>query len=176
MKTIVMRYSVGSKWLHWVIALLVIGMLSMGFFLSSLSEAIQPMAIMYHRSTGITILFLVLFRLYWLFCKGKPALPSHIPLWEKRLSHAVQASMYLCLLLMPLIGWAMSMAANHAPVFFGLFTMSIPGIPVDKALSNELFNLHRLFAYILIALISLHLLGVLKHQWIDKDKILQRML
>lgn len=170
------RYSTGSKCLHWIIAVLVLLMLSFGFFLSDLPKSYQPSAYMIHKSIGLTILLLMVCRLFWIVHTGKPDLPYGVPKWERVLSNIVQLSLYVFLIAMPFSGWIMSVAAERIPVYFGLFEMPLFGIPVSKHLSDLTATVHTTIAYVLISLIGLHILGALKHQFIDKDKVMRRML
>lgn len=169
-------YSPLSKLFHWVIALAVIGMLTMGFFLDDIPEQFQGTAYMLHKSTGITILFLMILRFIWIHAVGKPPLPVSIKPWEKILSRFVQYSFYALLVIMPLSGWIMSVAADKIPNYFGLFKAPLPGIEPNKSLAEFMAESHEIIAWILIAFITLHVLGALKHHFIDKDKVLKRML
>lgn len=169
------KYSIGSKWLHWLVAVIVMTMLSFSFFLDDIPERYQAFAYMIHKSFGLTVLLLMVLRLIWIIHSGKPPLPNSIPKWEKKLSHIVQHSFYVFLILMPISGWVMSVAAGRAPVFFTLFKLSIPGVPLSKPLAHFLGDVHEIIAWVLISLLSLHLLGVIKHYFIDKDGVVERM-
>ena len=169
-------YSKGFKALHWLIALAVILMLSISFFLEDLPEPSIGLAFMIHKSIGITVLFLMLFRLVWVCLIGKPALPVSIPKWEKRLAHFVQYALYLLVILMPLSGWVMSVAAKKAPYYFGLFQMSLPGIEPDKQLVELMKQTHNTIAWLLIVFVVLHIAGALKHHFVDRDEVLKQML
>ncbi len=169
-------YSAGTKWLHWLVAIIVILMLSFSFFLSDIPKSSQPMAYMIHKSMGLTVLFLMLARIFWIIRTGKPELPFSVARWERVTSQVVQISLYVLLIAMPFSGWIMSMAADRVPVYFGLFYMPLYGIPVNKLLSEFFVNVHVTIAYLLIGLISLHIAGALKHHFIDKDKVMRRML
>jgi cytochrome b561 len=168
-------YSKGSKFFHWLIAVVVITMLSVSFFLENVPEKYQSSAYMIHKSFGLTVLFLMLARIFWIQYTGKPALPKTVPMWQKIVSRAVQYSLYVLLICMPLSGWIMSVAANRVPSYFGLFNMPLP-INADKALSKLMNESHETIAWILIALITLHICGAIKHHFIDKDNVLKRML
>lgn len=175
MKTIVYRYSEGSKLLHWLIAFIVILMLSVSFFLSSVPQAYKPTAYMIHKSFGLTVLALMVCRVIWMVYRGRPPLPPTVPVWQVMLARSVQYGLYLVLFAMPLTGLIMSVAANKAPVYFGLFTVTLP-IGPDKILAKYMNESHTVIAWIIIALIALHLAGNIKHYFIDKDRVLQRML
>ena len=79
MKKDVTEYSSGSKFLHWLIALIVIVMLTATFFFDDLPKSMRSFAFMMHKSFGITVLFLMFLRLYWIHRSGKPALPATGP-------------------------------------------------------------------------------------------------
>ncbi|WED44402.1 cytochrome b [Legionella cardiaca] len=169
-------YSKSSKFLHWLIALLVIIMLSVSFFLEDLPEQYISTAFLIHKSTGLTILFLMILRLVLIAFRGRPPLPESVATWEKIFSRVVQYSFYILLILMPLSGWIMSVAANRVPSYFGLFSLPLPGIEPDKQLAHSMEEVHEIIALILIALIILHIAGALKHHFYDKDNVLLRML
>lgn len=167
-------YSNGSIYLHWIIAVIVLLMLSLSFFLGDIPKAFKPVAYTIHKSMGLTVLFLMLVRIIWIFVKGKPSLPNTMPSWQKVLARVVQYSLYVFLILMPMSGWVMSVAADKIPSYFGLFHITLPLSP-DKALAEFMNETHETIAFILIALISLHIVGALKHYLIDKDEVMQSM-
>ncbi|RUQ82097.1 cytochrome b [Legionella septentrionalis] len=169
------RYSTGSKWLHWLIASLVIILLAVSFFLEDVPEQYQPVAYMIHKSLGLTVLFLMVLRLFWILYKGKPPLPQTVPAWQRLLARGVQYSFYVFLFAMPLSGWIMSVAAGRTPVYFGLFSVPLPISP-DKELAKTMNGVHETIAWVLIALVILHVAGALKHYFIDRDKVVQSML
>lgn len=169
------RYSTGSKILHWLIAIIVIVMLTAGFFLGDLPKQYRPTAFFFHKSFGLTVLFLMVIRLLWIAFTGKPNLPITVSFWQKALARSVQFSLYLFLFAMPLSGWIMAVSANKPPPFFGLFHANLPIAP-NKNLAHFMNDLHTVFAWTLIVLILLHIAGGLKHYFIDKDRVLQSML
>lgn len=171
----VSRYSSGSKWLHWIVALIVIPMVCFSFFLDDLPETVRGTGINLHKSFGLLVLFLMFLRLFWILKKGKPSLPASVPIWQRFAARMVQFFLYVALFVMPLAGWIMSTAANKVPSFFGLFTLPLPGVPANKALAKNMFEVHEIFAWIIIGLLVLHIAGALKHYMIDKDKVAQRM-
>ena len=174
MRQKVIGYSKGSKFFHWLIAIIVITMLAGSFFLESLPEQYQSSAYMFHKSFGLTVLFLMIARLFWIQYTGRPALPDTVPLWQKILARTVQYSLYLLLICMPICGWVMSVAANRVPSYFGLFPMPLP-IKANETLAKLMNQSHKTIAWILIALITLHIAGAIKHYFIDRDNVVKRM-
>lgn len=172
----ILVYSQGSKWLHWLIALIVIPMLLLSFFIDDLPRVYRSDVIMVHKSLGLTVLVLMIIRLLVILVFGKPHLPASMPKWERVLSRGVQYAFYVLLIAMPLCGWVMSTAANKIPRYFNLFSVPCPGISPNKPLAEWMFTCHTTIGVILIGLATLHVAGALKHYWIDKDNVLQRML
>jgi len=167
-------YSKGSKFFHWLIAIVVIGMLSFSFFLENLPDQYQSTGFMIHKSLGLTVLVLIVLFFLWTQYTGKPDLPTITPKWQIILARFVQYSLYALLICMPLSGWVMSIAAGRVPSYFGLFNVPLPMV-ANKALSNTMQNTHETIAWILIALIALHIIGALKHHFINKDSVLKTM-
>ena len=174
--SVITGYSPLSKWFHWIIAMVVIAMLSFSFFLDDMPNQYQPSAYMIHKSLGLTVLFLVFLRLIWIQYTGKPPLPTTVPAWQKFAARMVQYTLYFFLIAMPLSGWLMSVFADKIPIYFGLFPVPFPGAHPDKILSKLMDQSHKTIAWILIVLIVLHVLGAVKHHYIDKDNVLRRML
>ena len=160
-----------SKFLHWLIALLVVTLLVVGFLL----EDLPPIAYTLHKSFGILVLALMIGRVLWIRHIGRPSLPEAMPQWEKFFARAVQHCLYLFLIMMPIAGWIMSTASGHVPEFFGLFLFPCPGISEDKALAEFMKEVHETTAWIIIGLLFFHVAGALKHHFGDKDNVLKRM-
>jgi cytochrome b561 len=136
---------------------------------------------------GITVLLLTLARLGWRLTHRPPAISPHLKPWERRLARVVHWGFYVILLALPLSGWAMVSASKLITVFpidmFGLFNWPalsfLTNLPADQMKSTHdlLEDAHHLMAKIVVyGLVPLHVLGALKHQFIDKDNELARMI
>jgi cytochrome b561 len=117
-------------------------------------------------------------RLLWRLAKRPPALPQHIqstmPGWQTAAFHATHHLMYVLFFAVPLTGWAYSSAAGFPIVWFGV--LPLPDfVPVDKALAEAIKPFHMLTAFALAALVLAHVGAALKHQFIDRDRLLGRM-
>ncbi len=168
-------YSKGSKFFHWLIALLVIVMLSIGFFLGDFPEKLKASAYMLHQSLGISIFFLMWLRIFWLWYTGRPELPVTVPVWQKILARTVQYFLYVFVILMPLSGWIMSTASKYPVNFFGITNFSFPGVGENQSLSELMWQFHSTIALIIIGLLFFHISGAIKHHFIDKDNVVRRM-
>lgn len=163
------RKSYGSiaKFFHWIVAILVLAMLTLGYFMAT------PGFYSLHKLTGLLVLILVAARIIWMLINSQPEL--NINRYEKILAQSVKVLLYLAILIMPLSGWMMATAFGSAP-HIGNLRIAMPGIPLSHSLAKTLMQVHNTTAIILIVLISLHLLGALKHHFIDRNTILVRML
>jgi cytochrome b561 len=118
-------------------------------------------------------------RLLWRLTHRPPALPGKIskamPAWQHWAHHGTHHALYALFFLVPLIGWAYSSASGFPIVVFGV--LPLPDfVPVDKALAEMIKPFHELTAFALIGLAGLHIAAALKHQWIDRDGLINRMM
>jgi cytochrome b561/polyisoprenoid-binding protein YceI len=178
------RYTAVAIALHWIIAVLIIGMLVFGFILDGMDygPGSPKMALVQiHKSIGITILLLSVARLIWRLMNPPPPEPP-MPQWQKLLATTVHVFLYVLIIAMPLSGWIMASASiAHDTRFFGTLEVSLPGfsgMPTDdrNAIDDLFHNVHFQLAWVIIVLLGLHLAGALKHQFIDKDGLIARML
>ena len=161
--------------LHWLLALMIFGSLSLGLYMADLPFSPTRLKLYnWHKWAGVTILGLSALRLLWRLTHRPPAdLP--MPAWQQRAAHGAHGALYLLFFAVPLAGWAYSSAAGFPIVWFGV--LPLPDfVPVDRALSEFLKPLHRWLAYALGTVVLLHIAGALKHHFIDRDGLLRRML
>ena len=169
-------YGTIAKFLHWAIALLVVLMLIGGVLFNYMPKGdFRSFLVQMHKSTGVTILILMVLRLLWRWINPYPTLPSAMNLPEKMSARAVHLLFYILLIAMPLTGMIMTMAAGYPVPFWGITTLHWSFIPAQKSLSHLMFNWHSYLAWTIGILIALHTIAALKHHFIDKDNVLKRM-
>lgn len=168
-------YSQPAKILHWLIALLILGLLVMGFLMGTMAFGPAKMSvIMLHKSFGVTVLGLVILRILWRFAHPPPPPLSGHASWEKFLSKLIHVFLYFAMIAMPLSGWIMSSAADYPVNFFGLFDLPLIA-PKDEALGHKAGAVHEILAIALYFAVGLHFVGAAKHHLLDKDATLARM-
>lgn len=172
----VQRYTRTARWLHWVMAALILTLLPLGLYMEGLRfspEKLQLYA--WHKWAGVTVFLLVLVRIAWRFGHPPPPLPAHFSRPLRLAAHAGHALLYALMFLIPLSGWLMSSAKGIPTVWFGL--LPLPDL-VDKheALGNLLQTVHKYLNWLLMFTLFGHVAAALKHHWIDHDDILLRML
>jgi|APTNR8051073442_1049403.scaffolds.fasta_scaffold00566_33 cytochrome b561 len=178
------RYGVVALSLHWLIAVLIVGMLILGTVMVDLTpgSSLQFQLYQLHKSFGITILALSLARLGWRLANPAPPLPNDLQPWERFLARVTHVSFYVLMIGMPLTGWMVVSASvwNVPTVLFG--TIHLPHLPILSTLENKkpvedvLKEIHESAAWVVIALLVLHVAGALKHHLVLKDDVLTRML
>lgn len=161
--------------LHWTIAVLIIGMAIVGLTMGELANSPTKVKVFaLHKSTGITVLALVLVRLVWRLFSRRPELPADMPRWQRALSSLTHGLLYLMMLVMPLSGWLYNSASNFALQWFGLFSLPKLSGP-DPDLKHLAHEIHETGFYVLALLFAVHVAAALKHHFIDRDATLARM-
>ena len=174
------RYTRTAMLLHWVLGLALIGLFGVGIYMTGLPFSPQRLKLYnWHKWAGVTLLVLSALRLAWRLTHRPPALPRAIeksmPGWQKLAHHGTHHLLYLLFFAVPLIGWAYSSAAGFPIVFLGLWQLP-DFVPVSKDLAEAIKPWHQYTAFALAALALLHIAAALKHQIVDRDGLLNRML
>lgn len=160
-----------SKLFHWIMALLIIGLLYVGLYMSDLPDSPDKFVLYgLHKSFGIIALGLVTLRIIWRLATVTPNLPDTLLL--SKLSAPV---LYLAMLTMPISGIIMSQAGGHPISIFNTF-MVPPFIDTNPDLGKLAWQIHGYAGKVFIALICLHILAALYHQLILKNNLLGRMI
>lgn len=181
------RYTGVAVALHWLIAALVIGQLVGGFYMHDLPKERAELKFelyQWHKSFGVTILFLTLVRIAWRLTHRPPDLPAGMSAFEKIAARGVHAGFYLLLIAAPLVGWAVVSSSPFADsvqtYLFGVIHW--PHLPFfenvadRKELSHDFAEIHEYLAFGMIGLLGLHVAAALKHHFVNKDGVLGRML
>lgn len=170
------RYDGVSQTLHWITALLVLAALPLAWVGISLPRTSEwpPTIFMLHKSLGVTILALTLFRLVWRGLNPPPPEPWSYEPWEAWLARINHALLYLILLVMPVSGYLLSAAKGRTLPWFNLVTL--PALPENKPLADAAEAVHVATQFLVYFLIVAHLCGVVWHVVAKRDGTLGRML
>jgi len=165
--------------LHWLIALMIIGLIAFGLLMTNENVPNRFVLYQWHKSFGITVLFLSIFRLFWRLGHKPPPLPDGMKNWEVLASKITHIGFYVLMIGVPFLGWAM-ISASRLPIqtelFYTIPWPNLPGVPQEKEVEALLKTLHEIGAKLILALIILHIGAALKHQFVSKDNLLARML
>ena len=163
-----------ARGIHWLMAILIIGMLTLGWFMvANEDEPGGDKYFMIHISIGVILFSLVFLRLIWRFNHPPGRLPAQLSHLQVRVSKISHWCLYGVMFLMPFVGLMGILLNNDEAVFFGY---QIPRlITANQSLSELFFSFHTVIAWIFAGLISVHILAALKHLFINKDGVFQRM-
>jgi cytochrome b561 len=190
------RYTKTAIILHWLIGALIVFMFLLGWYMTELpkdadkvmsfdlfdlgiaqwnvAQEMSPRTFYFnlHKSLGVTILALVLFRIYWRLSHRPPALLSSLKAWERKLAACGHHSLYLLMVLIPVAGIIMSLYSKYGLQWFGIKLLE--GLD-NKDLRETFAEVHELLGTAMLVVLAVHVLGALKHRLIDKDDTMKRM-
>lgn len=176
------RYSAVAITLHWIIAISIGVQIGLGWYMGSLKGPAEKKIEVIHISIGLTVLLLTLARVAWWMYRRPPPMVAALAPWERRLAKAVHALFYLMLFALPLSGWVMESIGRKPIPFWGRSWPHFPGLQAALAghdarmIKDTLEWTHGTpLAWAMIALVCLHVLGALKHQF-DGSPVLWRMI
>lgn len=174
------RYTPTAMLLHWVLGLALIGLFGLGLYMKGLPfSPLRLKLYNWHKWAGVALLTLSALRLLWRATHRPPELPAVVenamPRWQRAAHHATHHALYVLFFAVPLIGWAYSSAAGFPIVFLGQWQLP-DFVPASHDLAEAIKPWHELSAYAMAALVLMHVGAALKHQWIDRDSLLTRML
>ncbi|RZJ40647.1 MAG: cytochrome b [Brevundimonas sp.] len=170
------RYSAVSLVLHWLIAALVIGQVLLIMAHDATEGPASRSFIDLHKSVGLTILVLTLARIGWRVAHPALPLPAEMPRWEKVFARATHVLFYVVLLVMPITGWLASSAGGRVIEWFGLFNWPLLPVGGGREAARNYMSIHGMVVKLLYVLIFLHVAGALKHQFVNRDNVLHRMM
>jgi cytochrome b561 len=169
-------YTPAARVLHWITALLVLGLIPVGILMGNLeSGPLQDRLYNLHRSTGTLLLPLAIIRLLYRWTHPPLPLPTDVPAWQRRVAVSVHWSLYALLIVQPLVGWAATSAYRAPIIVYGLFELP-PILPVNQPLSERLFAVHRALGILMALLVCIHLGAALYHHFVRRDRVLMRMI
>ncbi len=183
-----------AKWLHWLIAFMILLEVPVGFIMSATYGAsfkdetmlgLHNLMAQVHITNGILILALVSYRLSWRYRNPAPGLPASLEAYQKWIARLTHGFLYTLLLVMPLSGWAANSVLGDSPQFgdtelwffaWDIIPPILPQLPLDHQFGYVFFaNIHRYALYAGGVILGLHILAALWHHFARKDNILLRM-
>lgn len=165
--------------LHWVVGLTIISLIGVGLYMEEY-EAFSLYPI--HKSIGIILFVFILYRVFYRIKQGWPQPVSQYQKHEVILSKLVHWVLIIGTVLFPISGMMMSGAGGHGIAVFGLellasnYDAAGEAIALNATLAGYGHETHEWLGKVMMVAIGLHIIGALKHHFIDKDNTLKRML
>ena len=171
------EFGVVAKCIHWAIALLIIGLIWLGWYMVDLGyyDSWYNGSLSLHKALGMIALGLAVCKMVWLLVSPTPlALPS-LKAWEHQVSRIAHWILMLSMFIIPVSGYFISTSKGAGISIFDWF--EVPALfPVSESTRDLAIDLHYYAAYTILAILTMHAGAALKHQFIDKDGTLKRML
>ena len=174
------RYSLPARLMHWLVALCVLALFPLGIWATSRAEAdiwddLTNTLYAWHKLIGFTVLILMVVRLVIKVRSVAPPYPSSLAAWEISAAKGTHHLLYLLLFIVPLLGWAGATAFPALDILAGKHLPAMPFMPTGEPLAMSLFDWHGNVAFVLGALLILHVAAALRHLVVKRDGVVKRM-
>lgn len=170
---VILRYNNVAAAIHWITVLLVLTQIYVGFTFHEMERGpARGEWFEWHKTIGVTILLVTLVRLAWRLMHEPPPFPPELPRWERFAAVWNHRAFYVLLIVLPLTGLiAISGGADQATTRLA-FDIPFPLIPgLSEDFGEGAGELHELLVKITIALVVIHALAALKHQFVDSRRV-----
>lgn len=171
------RYSLPAIILHWLIALLIVCGFGLGITMVDI-PGITPTKLKYfswHKWIGVTVFGLACVRLLWRLMHPVPTYPASMPAWQQQAASVLHGLLYVLIFAIPISGYFYSLAAGVPVVYLGVVPLPVL-IEPNEVWKPILKQMHYLLNMTLLAALCLHVAAAFKHQFLDRDGVLKRML
>lgn len=169
------RYDSLAMVLHWLMALMLVGLFVLGLVLEDLPKGdLRAQMFGIHKAFGALVLILAVARLAWRFTHPAPTLPDSMPAREVTLARLGHVALYALMLAVPLSGIVMSQAGDREVSMFGLVLPTL--VQPNHDLKEVFEEVHGFLAWSLGVVVAGHVLATLRHRFLLKDDVLARML
>ncbi|WP_206952640.1 cytochrome b [Trinickia acidisoli] len=169
----VSKYDPFARLLHWLIVLLLTAQYVVAWTMPGIHRGTQPVGlIVVHLDLGAFILGIMIVRLLWRFVRTGPDAVEGTP-FTRGVASLTHGLLYLLLIVQPAMGWANASSRGWQVTLFGVNLPSL--LPKGAAIGHTLGDAHRLLAWVMLALIGLHVLAALYHHFVLRDRVLRRM-
>ncbi|MBC7490172.1 MAG: cytochrome b [Glaciimonas sp.] len=172
-----MRYTSTAIIVHWLVALLIFAAFGIGWYMTGIA-GLTPQKLKlfsWHKWLGVTIFGLAVIRMAWRLLHPAPTLSSDMSRWQRQAAHLTHQLLYVLIIVIPLTGYFYSSASGIPVLYLGLFHMPTIIAKSDQ-LKSILGSTYVWLNYLMAVIVVVHVLAALKHQLIDRDGTLIRML
>jgi cytochrome b561 len=161
-----------AKTLHWIAAAL-----GHGWWMTHLAPRPERLAhYAGHAALGYDLFVLVVLRLLWRWLNLVPELPAELKPWERFSARLGHISLYVLMLIVSLTGWVVATTAR-TPMTKDVFNIDVPPLVTTLARSTRQWveGTHMVLAYVLAAVVVVHVIGALRHHLFKRNDVLRRM-
>ncbi|HEY8538865.1 MAG TPA: cytochrome b [Steroidobacteraceae bacterium] len=162
--------------LHWLLAAALLCQILLGWYVDEVPSGTPERSwiVNTHKSIGLVLGLLIVFRFYWRLRHPPPPLPGSASSWTRLAANASHRALYACMIIMPLSGYIASNFSKWGVKFFN--AVQLPPWGIEHPQIYAFFHgTHVVTSYVFVALILLHVFGALRHA-VMRDGIFRRML
>jgi cytochrome b561 len=161
---------------HWIVAALIFVQFTLGWVADEWHRSPTKVDLfVWHKSTGILILTIVVLRLAWRAATRTPEPPAESSRIERIAAAASHALLYVTMIGLPMSGWVINSAANFPLKLFWLVPLPAITAP-SKAVQHLAEEVHETLGWTLAALVTIHVAAALRHHFVKRNDVLTRML
>jgi cytochrome b561 len=166
-----------AKLLHWIGAVMILLLLVHGWWMTHLTPRPERLAnYAGHSALGYDLLAILILRLLWRWFNPVPELPVELKPWERMSARLGHFLLYFFMLAVSLTGWLVATTAR-TPMTKDVFGLNVPPLltMVDRSVRQWIEETHMVLAYVLAAVVVVHVMGALRHHLVKRNDVLRRM-
>lgn len=167
-----------AKVLHWIGAAIILVLLAHGWWMTHMTPRPDRLAnYAWHAALGYDLLALIVLRVLWRWFNPVPELPADLKRWERVAARVGHVSLYVLMFIVSLSGWLVA-TTFRVPMTKDLLNLDVPPIvtTVDRSVRQWIEGSHMILAYLLAAVVLVHVIGALRHHLLKRNDILRRMI
>ena len=166
-----------AKALHWIGAAIILALLVHGWWMTHMTPRPDRLTnYAWHSALGYDLLALIVLRLLWRWFNPVPVLPADLKPWERMAARVGHVSLYVLMFIASLTGWMVA-TTFRVPMTKDLLGINVPPIvtAVDRSVRQWIEESHMILAYLLAAVLVVHIIGALRHHIVKRNDVLRRM-
>lgn len=170
-------YGATAIGLHWIIALLIFAAFGLGLYMTSIPglSMLKLKLFSWHKWIGVTVFAFAALRVLWRATHRAPAPAAGTSAWQAKAAHAAHVLLYVLIVVVPVTGYLYSSASGVPVVYLGIW--QLPALLEKNDELKEILKLaHIWLNYLMAVIVVVHAAAALKHQFIERDGTLARML
>ena len=169
-------YRPPARWLHWITAAAVLLMIPAGLIMTQegLARPVQDALFLFHKNTGVLLVPVILLRIAYRLTHKPPPLPLSIPAWQRGAARLSHAALYVLLVVMPISGFV-RVRAGGFPIELLDRLGAGPWLPKSERMAEIAQSVHAAGAFVLIAVLAIHVGAAAQHALIRRDGVWSRM-
>jgi cytochrome b561 len=168
------RYDGVARLLHWSIAVLITIQFVIGWTMPDVHRDTKPVGLIaWHLGVGATLIAVMALRIIWRLTHRPP--PDTLSPLLSAVSRITHLLLYAALVIVPVLGWINASSRGWSVDLLGL--VPYPGlVPTGSAFGHAMGGVHGVLAWVLFALIAVHVAAALFHRFVLRDQVMRRML